>query len=359
MSDTIAVPRLPGARVEELAASWRGRRIVVLGDVIADHYVWGVVRRMSPEAPVPVVETMTESIHLGGAANVARTLASLSVHPHLVGVVGDDAEGERFAIAASLAGISTDTLLVDATRPTTLKTRIVAHNQHVARVDRESTAPLGSAMRALLLKALGTSLEGASGLILSDYGKGVLTPAVFGAAQQAAADRGIPVFVDPKSESLLFGVPGSDTVSLNEARAAQVSGEAILDDTVEEIGWSLRTRIGCGSLLITRGPRGLCLLDEQGHAHHIGTVARKVFDVTGAGDTVVATVAAARAAGASAYEAAVIANHAAGLVVGEVGTAAPVLEALLAACASGERAHRGEHAEQGALADYFRKVLPS
>lgn len=359
MSETVAIPRLPRERVEAIAAAWRESRVVVLGDVMSDHYVWGTVHRMSPEAPVPVVEVVTETTRPGGAANVARTLAALGVRAQVIGVVGEDAAADVFRAELTAAGVESDGLIVDATRPTTVKTRIVAHNQHVARVDHESTAPLSDATRAAVLAALDAALIGARALVLSDYAKGVLSANVIASALQAAAARGVPVFVDPKDARLLFDFRGADLVSLNESRATQVGGRAVTDDSVEEIGWALRERIGCRCLLITRGPRGLCLLDDEGRARHIGTVARKVFDVTGAGDTVVATVAAVRAAGGSAYEAAVIANHAAGLVVAEVGTAAPALDALLAACASGERAHDGNAAEQGALADYFRKVQPS
>ncbi len=321
MSETVAIPRLPRERVAALAAAWEATRVVVLGDVMSDHYLWGTVHRMSPEAPVPVVEVAAESTRPGGAANVARTLRALGVRVSLLGVVGADAAADVFRTELAAAGVDADGLIVDPGRPTTVKS--------------------------------------AHGLVLSDYAKGVLSGDVVTAAMQAAAARGVPVFVDPKEARLLFEFRGAEIVSLNESRAAQVGGRPVTDDSVEEIGWALRERIGCRCLLITRGPRGLCLLDDEGRARHIGTVARKVFDVTGAGDTVVATVAAVRAAGGSAYEAAVMANHAAGLVVAEVGTAAPARDALLAACAQGERAHDGAAAEQGALADYFRKVQSS
>ncbi len=348
--------RLPRERLDALASAWRGARIAVIGDVMSDRYLWGTVTRVSPEAPVPIVEISAENTRPGGAANVARTIAGLGGDAHVVGVVGDDAAGEAFLAAMLATGLATDGIVADPSRPTTVKTRIIAHNQHLVRADRESRAPLAHAVRARVLAAARTAMRGARAVVLSDYGKGVFTSELLAAVLADAAHAALPVFVDPKdSLALLFEHHPVSVVSLNETRAAHVSGRGVTDESVEDIGRTLRERIGCDALILTRGARGLCVIDRDAAPVHIGTVARAVYDVTGAGDTVVATTALAVAAGATYREAATMANHAAGLVVAEIGTAAVNLTALLDACTAGAVAHAGDGAVQGALADHFAR----
>jgi D-beta-D-heptose 7-phosphate kinase/D-beta-D-heptose 1-phosphate adenosyltransferase len=347
------VQGLQRERVETLAEAWRGAPIVVLGDLMSDHYLWGEVCRISPEAPVPIVEISAETTRLGGAANVARTIAALGGVPRVVGVIGDDLAGEALMAAMLAAGFSVRGMVVDPSRPTTVKTRIVAHNQHVVRTDRESRAALAPAVRTQVLAALRATLEDARALLISDYAKGVINEPLLAAALEAAADRDLPVCVDPK-EALLFRYRGASLVSLNEVRATAVAGRPVTDDTVESIAEELRGRIACEALLMTRGPQGMCLVDG-GPAVHIGTVARAVYDVTGAGDTVVGTATLARVAGATYREAAVLANHAAGLVVGEVGTAAPTLAVLIDSCTVPNADRETPPAEHGALADFFAR----
>ncbi len=298
-----------------------GRRLLVLGDAMLDHYIWGRCERISPEAPVPVVDVQRESTSLGGAGNVAANLASLGAEPVLVGVLGDDEHGRQMLDAFAERGVNTRGLVRDASRPTTFKTRILAQNQQVVRADWESRAELEGPVLFAVLDMLARELPRCEALIVSDYGKGVITRVVLERAIGLARAQGIPTAVDPK-ESHIDAYQGVSLLTPNQNEAGWVMGRRITDEkSLMEVGWGLQQRLDAECALITRGAEGMSLFEKGGRYTHLPTVAREVYDVTGAGDTVVSVAALALAAGADYPEACYLANHAAGIVIREVGTA--------------------------------------
>jgi D-beta-D-heptose 7-phosphate kinase/D-beta-D-heptose 1-phosphate adenosyltransferase len=306
-------------------------RVLVLGDVMMDEYVWGTVSRISPEAPVPVVAVRSESVKIGGAGNVAANIASLGGRARIVGVVGSDAAGERLNQELAQAGVEGDGLVVDPGRPTTVKSRVVAGSQHVVRFDRESDAPLGPSVRAQLLARVREALPDAACLLISDYAKGVVSPALVRQLLALARRLKKPVAVDPKVQHVpLFRGVSVITPNHHEAAAAArilVRSEADL----VRVGQRLLSRLKAKAVLITRGEQGMSLFEAGRPVTHIPTFAREVYDVTGAGDTVMAGLSLALAAGAGMRDAAVLANCAAGVVVGKRGTATVSREELRAA----------------------------
>jgi D-beta-D-heptose 7-phosphate kinase/D-beta-D-heptose 1-phosphate adenosyltransferase len=303
--------------------------VVVLGDLMLDRFIWGRVSRISPEAPVPVVEVTSESVLLGGAGNVFLNLQSLGASVSLCGVVGDDAPGAALLDLLRACGASVDGVLAESGRPTTQKTRVIAHQQQVVRVDRERRAPLTAKTRDALIEAVDARLDGANCLVVSDYAKGVVSPELMDRVRSAAARRHVEILVDPKVSNMACF---SDVyvVTPNHLEASQASGVEIVDAaTLVEAGRALLERLGAAAVLVTRGEQGMTLFERDGGVTHIPTVAKQVFDVTGAGDTVIAALAAARSIGAPLADAARLANCAAGYVVGVVGTAAVTPEALL------------------------------
>lgn len=307
------------------------RKIVVLGDVMLDEFFWGDVTRISPEAPVPVVDIRRESVHLGGAANVLANLVALGALASVVGVVGNDAAGER--LRASLKEVSPsqpdDYLVVDEGRPSTTKTRIIAHNQLVVRADREERRAVNGNIQTSILDSLTQALQGADALVVSDYDKGVVTPHILGEILPAAYAR-VPVLIDPKIRNFSYYRPAS-LITPNHHEALRMTNlEADSDEGLHQAAQVIRGKLGCDAVLITRGDRGIMLLEGDSDPVFVETAAREVYDVTGAGDTVIATLAAALSAGATMLEAANLANHAAGIVVGKVGTATANADELLA-----------------------------
>ncbi len=319
--------------LEGLVARFAGCRLAVLGDCMVDRYLWGRVERISPEAPVPVVEVERETSALGGAGNVAANLRALDAEPLLLTVVGDDDEGRRLREALVARGLDPRGIVTDPGRPTTLKTRIVAHAQQVVRADRESRAELRGEPLESLLAVAERELPGCLGLIVSDYGKGVVHPGTLAPALAAARRSGLAVSVDPK-ESHIDEYRGVAVLTPNQHEAGWAQGRRITDEaSLMDVGWGLQKRLDAGAVLITRGAGGMSLFERGGRYTHLPTVAREVYDVTGAGDTVVGVVALAVAAGASLPAACLLANHAAGLVIREVGTAACTRAQLLASLA--------------------------
>src|SRR2546423_8259128 len=321
---------LERARAEQLMARFAERRIVVLGDLMLDEFIWCRVRRISPEAPVPVVEVERQTLVLGGAANVAANLVALGAQAATVGVAGADANAERLRAALHEVGIASDGVVTDPSRTTTLKTRIIAHNQQVVRADRESRAPIAAAIEEAVVARFSGALDTADAVVVSDYNKGLLTPGVLRATLAAARARGIPVCLDPKTRRFANYQPVT-VITPNHQEAAEAAGIPIEDEaSLIEAGRRLLGAIDCRAVLVTRGEEGMALFTEGGEVTHIATVAREGYDVTGAGDTVIATLGLALAAGASFAEAAILANHAAGVVVGKVGTATVTIDELLA-----------------------------
>jgi len=325
------MPQLSKQRAQELIGAMRDRKIVVLGDVMLDEFVWGDVTRISPEAPVPVVDIRRESVHLGGAANVLANVIALGAKGCVVGVIGNDSAGER--LRASLKDTSPsqpdDYLVVDADRPSTTKTRIIAHNQLVVRADREQRRPVNGATEKGIVSALTQALQDADALVISDYDKGVVTPQILGEILPSAYAR-LPVLIDPKIRNFSHYSPAS-LITPNHHEALRMTNlEEDSDEGLHQAARLIREKLGCDAVLITRGDRGIMLLEGKNDPVFVATAAREVYDVTGAGDTVIATLAAALAAGATMLEAANLANHAAGIVVGKVGTATASADELLA-----------------------------
>lgn len=321
-------------RARSIAGAFAGKRIVVLGDVMLDEFIWGRVRRISPEAPVPVVEVDRQTAALGGAGNVVSNLVALGAAATPIGVLGDDSDADRLRSAFSELGVGTNGIVVDAARPTTVKTRIIAHNQQVVRTDRESRGHISPAIEARVAAGFHEQIEAADAVVVSDYGKGLLTPGLLALTLTAARARGLIVCLDPKMRNFAHYQPVT-VITPNNQEAADASGIPIEDEqSLTEAGRKLLGSIDARAVLITRGEEGMALFTGGGsdgsEVTHIPTVAREVYDVTGAGDTVIAMLALALASGASLEEAAVLANHGAGVVVGKVGTASVTCEELLA-----------------------------
>jgi rfaE bifunctional protein kinase chain/domain len=301
-----------------------GGRVLVLGDVILDSYLRGRVTRISAEAPVPILEVDSEEYRLGGAANVAANLTSLGASCDLIGVVGDDAPGREFRKLLARVGVSDESLVTDPSRPTSHKTRVVARNQQMVRLDRESRAPIDEATRAGALERLRERIRSADAVIIEDYDKGLLDEGLIVAARDMAHERGIPVVVDPKLENFWhYGGVTCVTPNVHEAGAA-VERPISTSDDLRAVGVRLLQELALDHLLITRGADGMALFQRDGDSAtltHVPAVAREVFDVTGAGDTVVAVYALALATGMAPLDATRLANYAGGLVVGHVGCA--------------------------------------
>jgi D-beta-D-heptose 7-phosphate kinase/D-beta-D-heptose 1-phosphate adenosyltransferase len=308
------------------------RRVLVVGDVMLDEFLWGHVSRISPEAPVPVVEIQRESFHVGGAGNVAANVRALGARVVLAGVAGRDGAGERLFEALARAGVEC-AIHVPETRPTTVKTRIVAHHQQVVRADRESSRDLTGRDEDAVIGAALDALPGCDAVIVSDYEKGVVTSRLVRTLVSRAGRSRIPLLVDPKV-SHLRRYRGATLVTPNQHEAALGAGQRI--ETAADLrtaGSRLLDLLRCQALLITRGEHGMALFEAGRRPLEIPTAAREVFDVTGAGDTVIATLGLAVAAGARLPVAAALANHAAGVVVGKLGTATATADELLAAVA--------------------------
>jgi D-beta-D-heptose 7-phosphate kinase/D-beta-D-heptose 1-phosphate adenosyltransferase len=322
--------QLTPERAAELVARMRERRVVVFGDVMLDEFVWGDVTRISPEAPVPVVDVRRESIRLGGAANVVANLVALGACASLVGVVGADGASERLRekLAETCGARADARLLTDESRPTTTKTRIIAHNQLVVRADRERRGAVAREIEDQLIENLSASLEGADAFVVSDYDQGAVTPRVLAEVLPRAAARRVPVLVDPKIRNFDSYRPATLVTPNHHEALRLTNSEDDTDAGIARAAREIRARLSCASVLITRGERGMMLLEGDDSPVYVATTAREVYDVTGAGDTVIATLAAALAAGASLVEAASLANHAAGVVVGKLGTATASAEEL-------------------------------
>jgi len=297
-------------------------RVLVVGDVMIDHYVWGNVSRISPEAPVPVVNVTRETMLLGAAANVVNNIRSLGGEAGICGVIGHDDAGRQLQHMLHVQGIATDGLTMERDRPTTIKTRVIAHNQQVVRFDRETKEGIArDTHRRIYEHVAGQVDQGLDAIVISDYCKGVVTKDLVRDIVRLSRKRGIIVAVDPKVSH--FGIYSGVTILTPNTKEASIGARIEIEDdaTLHRAGKGLLARLGCGAVLITRGEHGMSLFEKGGRVTHIPTVAREVFDVTGAGDTVISALTLAMAAGARMVDAATIANYAAGIVVGVVGTA--------------------------------------
>lgn len=328
--------RDPDAVLAAVRDGFGGRRVLVAGDLMLDRYLWGQVSRISPEAPVPVLHLARESAVAGGAANVARNLLGLGLEVAVAGVTGADAGRDALLGLLAGQGIDTGAVLAVPGRVTTTKTRVVGNRQQMLRIDAEDTAPLDVATETALLAAIEAGLAGADALLLSDYAKGVLTGGLCPRLIAAARQRGVPVLVDPKGRDY-DRYAGATLITPNRAELAVATGTAVGDlGALTTAAAALRERLGLDQIVVTLGELGMTIVDADG-ARGIPAVAREVYDVSGAGDTVIATIAAAHAAGLDPVDGAHLANLAAGVVVGKVGTAA-IDAAELAAAIGGEAA---------------------
>lgn len=295
--------------------------VLVVGDLILDHYVMGRVSRISPEAPVPVVHVESESWRLGGAANVFNNVLALGGKADLCGVIGADESGRLLMKELGNKRSGRGGVVIDHDRPTTRKSRVIAHNQQIVRYDIEGRSELKAPLQRRILRYVESCLRELSCVVVSDYAKGVVTAALMSEITRLAALRKIPVVVDPKVEHFGF-YKGVTVITPNHLEATQAAGVHGDDDqTIDQAGVMIRQRLGCQSVLITRGEKGMSLYEGDGASWHLPTQARQVYDVTGAGDTVIGTLALALSTGASIKDGAILANHAAGIVVGMVGTA--------------------------------------
>ncbi len=300
-------------------------KILVIGDIMMDRFIWGKVNRISPEAPVPVILFEKEDFVLGGAANVVNNIHSLGGKVSLCGVVGDDEFGRKVFEKIEEMGIQPNGIIEEKGRQTTVKTRIIAHHhpyqQQLARVDRETVDHLKPSTHFSLNKFLSENLSEFDGIVISDYGKGVLTKKYSQSIIQKAKRLKKFVMVDPKPKNFSF-YKGATVITPNAKEAGEASGVPIIDQSsLSKAGRILFRKSACSVLIITQGEEGMTVFESPHHFFPVPTVSKDVYDVTGAGDTVIATLALAWGAGARIREAAMLANYAAGVVVGKMGTA--------------------------------------
>jgi len=296
--------------------------ILVVGDVMLDHYIWGKVSRISPEAPVPVVNVTTENLLLGGSTNVVNNIHALGGRVIVCGVIGHDDAGRQLVHMLRVQGIHTDGLIVEDNRSTTIKTRIIAHSQQVVRFDRETRSAIEKDTHRQIFKFVQQQVkDGLDAIVISDYCKGVVTSELVRDIVKLAKKNNVIVSVDPKVAH--FGIYSGVSILTPNTREAAIGSKIEIEDdeSLLKAGDLLLKKLKCRAVLITRGEHGMTLFEHNGKVTHIPTMAREVYDVTGAGDTVISTLTLAMAAGAGMADSAKIANYAAGIVVGVVGTA--------------------------------------
>ena len=318
-------------RLKEYIDRFSEAKVLVIGDIILDEYIWGDVSRISPEAPVPVVEVKRETKILGGAANVIHNIATLGAKPTLCGVVGQDHAGKAIINEINNMGLTSDGIALEQGRPTSIKTRVVARNQQVVRFDRETRTDIRPESIENLLTFVGENLDRLDAIVVADYGKGVISASLMKGLRkliQSAAGEPVKIAVDPKTGNFEY-YHGVDVITPNHHEAGIFCRFEIVDEeTLVRAGKQMLKELNCRSVLITQGKDGMTLFENGGEIIHIPTVAKNVFDVTGAGDTVISTFSLALASGLDLKSAAVLSNYAAGIVVGEVGTSTVSAEEL-------------------------------
>jgi rfaE bifunctional protein kinase chain/domain len=324
----ILLVTVSAARLTTILENLKGKRIAVVGDLMLDRYYWGSVTRMSPEAPVPVVDVESESTRLGGAANVANNIASLGGIPIMVGVIGNDAAGTTLKAIIQENGFPTEGLILDSERPTTVKTRVIAHHQHVVRIDQERKEDIKPGIQEKILSQVKKMIGSIDAVILEDYNKGVIVKNLIPELIAAARGHRKIITVDPKYNNF-FEYKQVTVFKPNMKETEEALGRKLNDRaSVEQAGRDLMQRLQAENVLLTRGDEGISLFERSGTVTHMPTRARRVADVSGAGDTVVSTLTMALAAGADIREASSLANYAGGVVCGEVGIVPIGREAL-------------------------------
>lgn len=317
-------------RIKRIVSAFDKAKVLVVGDLILDEFIWGNVSRISPEAPVPVVWVDRENFMPGGASNVANNIRALGGEVSLAGVVGDDAKGEVLQALLRKRGVQCDGIFADKQRPTTQKTRVIAHHQQVVRIDREVVKPVSDETLKSIARYVADRIEDIDALIIEDYGKGVIVPGLVRDIVKVARKHKKIITVDPKETHFSY-YRGVTTLTPNHHEAAAMVGFKIKDDaSLERAGRKMVQKLKCETALITLGENGMAVFQEGKKTTKIPTIAQEVFDVSGAGDTVISAYTLARACGATAVEAAHISNCAAGIVVGKVGVAVTSREELIA-----------------------------
>lgn len=331
------ISNLRQSRVQEILTAARKTRVLVIGDVMLDQFLWGSVARISPEAPVPVVDFSHESFMPGGAANVARNLTAMCVKTELFGAVGRDSAASQIKQLLAEQSVRCRGLIADGSRPTSLKTRVVAHKQQVVRIDREARDGVSPQFTRRLVAAIQAGIPRADAVIVGDYGKGVVTQELLNEIKALCRKRGVWLSLDPKPVHHL-NLAGLSLITPNRKESFELArlpdetrhANPLADKNLMQTADRLLRELHPALLLITLGELGMLLCQRGAKPVHIPTVAQEVFDVSGAGDTVIATFTLAIAAGASPLESAILANHAAGIVVGKIGTATVSPDELLA-----------------------------
>ncbi len=310
----------------------KGKKIAIIGDVMLDKYVYGTISRISPEAPVPVVDIDNTEYKLGGAANVANNIKALDAEPILIGVIGNDYDSKHYLDVMRSLGLSTIGIIKDTSRPTTAKTRVIAHSQHVLRVDNEVTEDVSSTSRKKILEFFKKNVKSFEAVILQDYNKGVLTEELISELIAVSKKNHKPVYVDPKFRNF-FAYKDVTIFKPNRKETADILAMKIDgEESIKDAGRILIDKLNCEYLVLTRGEKGMMLFDKEKNKTvilNIPTIARKVADVSGAGDTVISTIAVMLAGGASIVEAVMLANQAAGIVCEEVGIIPIYKQALI------------------------------
>lgn len=315
-------------RLQEIIKKFPKKKILVIGDLILDEFIWGTVDRISPEAPVPVVWVNSESFMPGGAANVANNIATLGANASICGLVGKDKNANLLIEELKKKNVDTRGIVVDTERPTTLKTRIIAHHQQVVRIDREKLDGIDDNILEQVLCFVREKIDEIDGLIIEDYGKGLITAKLLSQLVPLAKKHKKVITVDPKVEHFSY-YEGVTSLTPNQKEAEYASGVKIRKDSdIDKAGKKILQELNSESVLITLGENGMRLFQRSGKITHIPTVAKEVFDVSGAGDTVIAAFTLSLASGATLLEAAQLANFAAGVVVGKVGVAVTTKEEL-------------------------------
>lgn len=316
-------------RFREIIDSFPRSKVLVVGDLMVDQFIWGQVSRISPEAPVPVVMVTSESFLLGGSANVLNNVFSMGGGAAVTGVIGSDEVGRWLIRRLRKMNVDTKGIVVEHDRPTTMKTRIIAHSQQVVRFDRENKQPVNSDSIDRIVEYVEAVRDDLGAVVISDYNKGIVSKRLLNGIKEVISGRNVVVCVDPKQSDFSL-YQDFDVITPNHHEAGRAAGQEIVsEDDLVKSGETLLERFGLKAVLITRGEEGMSLFEKNsGGITHIPAVAREVFDVTGAGDTVIGVFALCLAAGATFKEAAVLANHAAGIVVGKVGTATVSQEEL-------------------------------
>src|SRR4030042_6487523 len=314
--------------IHTLIEKFKKTSLLVVGDIMIDEFIWGTCSPLSPEAPVPVVAVTREDLLLGGAANVVHNVHSLGGQVLLVGVRGNDRMGERIKELLAYEKIDGDGLITEALRPTTVKTRVIAHNQQVVRYDREYKEPISLQSQEKICRYVDSHWNAVDGIIISDYGKGLLHPTLMNLIMEKQKKDGKVVAVDPKKNNFPL-YQGVTIITPNRLEAEAAAGMQITDEqSLTKVGNALLDRFASEAVLITRGEEGMVLFERSGTVVNVPTVAKEVYDVTGAGDTVISALTLSLASGSSYSEAAAVANYAAGIVVGKIGTATVTPEEL-------------------------------